>query len=194
MRYRKELPRGSSFLQHMIIWADILVMAVVHAEAAGDDAEGSEAEALVQMPRVRIAGDDGIELQDAEAVRPALLETVGHQLFADVQTARRAFDGIACIADMAAAADIIGMQDIKAVNMAGQPVFGDGGKRLRCEKGCAGCRVQLLLLREGDAVLHDLVPDADQIRQICLRICSDFDFHRYSRFLPFDYLDGFLMA
>ena len=37
-------------------------MAVLHAEAAGDDAERLEAEALVQVPRVCVAGDDGVEL------------------------------------------------------------------------------------------------------------------------------------
>ena len=87
-------------------------MAVLHAEAAGDDAERLEAEALVQVPRVCVAGDDGVELQDAEAVRPALPETVGHQLFADVQTARFPLDRVAGVADVSAAAYIVRVKNI----------------------------------------------------------------------------------
>ena len=90
-------------------------MAVFHAEAAGDGAEGLKAKALVQVPRVRVAGDDGVELQNPEAMCPALFEAVRNQLFTDVQTARFALDSVAGVADMAAAADVIGVQDIKAV-------------------------------------------------------------------------------
>ena len=46
----------------MIIRADILVMSVFHAEAAGDDAELGKPEALIQVPRVRVGRDDGVEL------------------------------------------------------------------------------------------------------------------------------------
>ena len=90
-------------------------MAVFHAEAAGDGAEGLKAKALVQVPRARVAGDDGVELQNPEAMCPALFEAVRNQLFTDVQTARCALDSVAGVADMAAAADVIGVQDIKAV-------------------------------------------------------------------------------
>lgn len=101
-----------------------------------------------------------------------------------MQSARCALDGVAGVADMAAAADVVGVQDIKAVNMSGLPILGDGGKRLLREKRGAGCRVQQLLLREGDAVLYDLVLDADQSRKVGLCICSDLDIHRYLHFLP----------
>ena len=95
---------------------------------------GWKPRALVQVPRVCVAGDDGVELQDAEAVRPALPETVGHQLFADVQTARFPLDRVAGVADVSAAADVVGMQDVQTVNMAGLPVLRDGGTGLLCEK------------------------------------------------------------
>ena len=96
----------------MIIRADILVMSVFHAEAAGDDAERMKTKALIQVPRMRVAGDDSVELQDAEAVRPALFETVGNQLFSDMQAARCALDRVAGVADMSTAANVIGVQDI----------------------------------------------------------------------------------
>lgn len=159
-------------------------MAVFHAEAAGDGAEGLKAKALVQVPRVRVAGDDGVELQNPEAMCPALFEAVRNQLFTDVQTARCALDSVAGVADMAAAADVIGVQDIKAVYMAGLPVFCDGSMGLLREKGRTGFCVQQLLLREGHAVLYDLVPDTVQSRKVGLRICSDLDIHRYLHFLP----------
>lgn len=37
-------------------------MAVLHAEAAGDDAKLGKPEALIQVPRVRVGRDDGVEL------------------------------------------------------------------------------------------------------------------------------------
>ena len=49
-------------LQHVIIRADILVMSVFHAEAAGDNAELDKSKALIQVPRVRVGRDDGVEL------------------------------------------------------------------------------------------------------------------------------------
>ena len=96
----------------MIIRADILVMSVFHAEAAGDDTERMKTKALIQVPRMRVAGDDSVELQDAEAVRPALFETVGNQLFSDMQAARCALDRVAGVADMSTAANVIGVQNI----------------------------------------------------------------------------------
>lgn len=51
-------------------------MAVLHAEAAGDNAELGKPEALIQVPRVRVGRDDGVELQHPEAVRPALHKAV----------------------------------------------------------------------------------------------------------------------
>ena len=62
------------FSEQVIVRADVLVMAVFHAEAAGDDAELHEAEAFVEMPRVGVGGDDGVELQDAKAQPFALHE------------------------------------------------------------------------------------------------------------------------
>ena len=65
-------------------------MSVLHPEALGNGADLAKAQALVQMARVDIRGDDGVELQHAEAVRLRLCQTVGNELFADVQPARRA--------------------------------------------------------------------------------------------------------
>ena len=151
-------------LEIMVIGADILEMPVLHAEALGDRAELGEAETFVEMPRVDVRGDDGVELQDAKAVRLALRETVGDERLTEVQSACRALDGIARVADMAAAALVVGMQNVKAEHLAVH--LGDGGIGLLCKKFCAGLLVQKMLLRESNAILDDLVPDSDQIRKI----------------------------
>lgn len=67
-----------------IIRADILVAAVFHSEAAGDSAELFEADALIEVARVGVRPDDGVELDHSEALfmRPA--DALEHQLFADV--------------------------------------------------------------------------------------------------------------
>ena len=67
-----------------IIWADILVAAVLHSEAAGDSAELFEADALIEMARVDVRPDDGVEPEHSEALFMCLTDAVEHQLFADV--------------------------------------------------------------------------------------------------------------
>ena len=133
------------------------------------------------MPRVDVRGDDGVELQDAKAVRLALRETVGDERLTEVQSACCALDGIARVADMAAAALVVGMQDVKAEHLAVR--LGDGGIGLLCKKFCAGLLVQKMLLRESNAILDDLVPDSDHIRQVGRLIGSDSDLHGDSRSL-----------
>lgn len=73
-----------------IIRADVLVAAVLHSEAAGDSAELFEADALIEMARVDVRPDDGVELEHSEALFMRLTDAVEHQLFADVLSS--AFD------------------------------------------------------------------------------------------------------
>ena len=51
----------------MVVRDDILVSAVLPAEAAGDDAELYKAEPPVQRERGRVGADDRVELQHTEA-------------------------------------------------------------------------------------------------------------------------------
>ena len=153
-------------------------MAVLHAEAAGDGAELDEAQTLIQVARMRVAGDDSVELQHAEAVRPALPQAVGHERFARVQAARGALDRVAGVADMAAATDIVRVQDIEPDHLSARFFDGDRAVCLRGEKLRAGGLVQQLLLREGHAVLHDLIPNTDHRRQIARRVRPHFQFHK----------------
>ena len=59
-------------------------MPVLHSKTFRNGSELDKSEAFVQVSRVRVAFDDGIELQYSEAVLFSLFETVLHQLFADV--------------------------------------------------------------------------------------------------------------
>ena len=61
----------------MIIGTDVLIMTVFHTETTGNDAQLNKSETLVEMPCVNIAGNNGIKLQDAEAMKFSLNETVG---------------------------------------------------------------------------------------------------------------------
>ena len=59
-------------------------MPVLHSKTFRNGSELDKSEAFVQVPRVRVAVDDSIKLQDSEAELFSLFETVLHQLFADV--------------------------------------------------------------------------------------------------------------
>ena len=59
-------------------------MPVLHSKTFRNGSELDKSEAFVQVPRMRVAFDDGIVLQYSEAVLVSLFETVLHQLFADV--------------------------------------------------------------------------------------------------------------
>lgn len=140
---------------------------------------------------MNIARHNCVKLQYTETMHFSLGYAIFYQLFSNMKSAVTVGYGVAGVADVSAAADVVGMQDVQTVNMAGLPVHRDGGTGLLCEKGCAGGSVQQLLLRKGHAVLHNLVPDADQRRKVCLRICTNLNFHGKHAFCWFNRLfDG----
>ena len=98
--------------QLLEVRADILIRSVLHPEPAGDRAELREAEALVKVAGVGVAFDDGVKLKDAEAELFCLGEAVEDELFADVAAAGGGCDGVAGVADVAAAADVVGVEDV----------------------------------------------------------------------------------
>ena len=72
----------------MVVRADVLEMTVLHPEPVRDCPELLKSESLVEVSRVRIALDDGVELQNAKAVFLGLLQAVFHEFFANVLAAR----------------------------------------------------------------------------------------------------------
>ena len=134
------------------------------------------------MPRVRVGRDDGVELQHPEAVRPALRKAVRHQLFADMLTPARGIHGIAGIRDVAAPADVVGMENVKSHDPAVSD--GDAAVALGRKESTPASLIKKLFLRERDALFHDLVPDAHHGGNVAFVIFPDF--HRippYAEFL-----------
>ena len=72
-------------------------MPVLHSKTFRNGSELDKSEAFVQVPRMRVAFDDGIELQDSEAMFFSLLETVLYEHFADVLAPGFRSDRIACV-------------------------------------------------------------------------------------------------
>ncbi len=155
----------------MVIWADILEAAVLHAEALRYGAKLHKSEALVKVAGMDIALHHGIELQNTEAVELCLLKAVKHQLLTDMEPARPGSDRVACIADMAASSDIVGMENIQTEDFA--VFFGDAGIALGSEKTSAAFGGKELLLRKRGSFLDYLVPDPDQIDHVRRIILSD---------------------
>ena len=87
-------------------------MTVFHTESAGDCAKLDEAQPLIQMSCMDIAFNDSIELQHPEAQGLSPAQAVKHQFFADVPPPCLRGDRIACVADMPAPSDIVGMKDV----------------------------------------------------------------------------------
>lgn len=148
------------------IGANILIMPVLHAKAAGNGTELLKTEPFIEMPRMDVGGHDRVELQNTKTVQPCLNEAVFNQFFADMQSPAPAADRIARIADVSAAADVIGMEDVKAEYFAAFGILGDGGIALCGKKFAAVLRRQAFLLRKSDSLFNDLVPDPGHSRKI----------------------------
>ena len=161
----------------MIIGTDVLIMTVFHPETTGNHAQLDKAKTFIEMSRVNIAGNNGVKLQDAEAMEFSLNKTVGDQFLSDMKASCLGADCIAGIADMTAPADIVGMKNVKSQHFAVVCIFSYSSVSLLCKKCFAGFFAQKIFLGEGNAVLHDLVPDLIHGRKICVLICSDDNIH-----------------
>ena len=106
------------FLQGNIVWNDVLKMAIIHAEALRDDAKSREAEPFVEMQSTHIVGYDSVELQNAETETGSHCQRVLHQLLTDMLPPTAFLHGVAGVADVTAAAYIVGMENIQANNLA----------------------------------------------------------------------------
>ena len=87
----------------MVIGADVLIVPVLHAEATRDSAQLYEAQPLVQVPRVGVAGHHGVELHHPEAVGLRLRQAVLHHLVPDLHHGGQVFFGIGADHDLHAA-------------------------------------------------------------------------------------------
>ena len=102
----------------MIIRADIGVAAVYPAETFWDSSELLEAKSFIKMTGMDILRYDCIELQNAEAVFPALYERVGNECFADMLSPAVLVNGIACVADVTASSYIVRVKYVHSADCA----------------------------------------------------------------------------
>lgn len=131
---RKKVKSGDFRLQWDVEEDDVLVVAVLHEEALGDSAQAGEAQALIEVQGVDVCGHDGVELEDAEAKPGTHDQRVIDELLADVLPASGRANGIAGVANVAASAHIVGVQDVEADEFACLVVGGDAGIGLAAEE------------------------------------------------------------
>ena len=106
-----------------------------------------------------VTGHYSIELQNAEPQRFSAVQAVPDQGLADVAAPVCAAHRKAGVGNVAAAAHVIGVQDVKAQDRAAFVLLSHSAVGLFCEKGfCALC-FQRFKLRESLALTHDFVPD-----------------------------------
>ena len=123
-------------LEDGIVRHDILIMPIPHAKASGDHSKRREAKALIQMPCVDVRAHDSIELHDPEALLPRTLHRIKHKALSDMKAAEGPGHGKAAVADMAASANVVRMEDIEPGD---HPIHdSDRAPRLRGEEGTSG--------------------------------------------------------
>ena len=124
------------------------------------------------MPGMNIVLHNGVELQKPEVKLRGLHETVGYQLFTDMLAPTHGIHGIAGICNMAAPADVVGVENVKPHDPAVRD--GDAAAALGGKEGTPAFSVQEILLGKRDAFFHDLVPDAHHGGNVVFTIFSDF--------------------
>ena len=87
-------------------------MSVLHSKTIRDNAELSEANSFVQVTCVDVRFNNSVELKNFKADFLCLSYTIKHELFADMLSSALGADGIARVADMSAAPDVVGVQNV----------------------------------------------------------------------------------
>lgn len=174
-RGRHSLRDGGKFF---IVRADVGERTIFHAESARNGSEPSETKPFVEATRREVALDDGVELEDAKPMRLRLRKAVENEPLTDVPTTAFRADGIARVADVPTAPDIVRMEYVEAGN---PPAFvhRDPGVGLHRKETPSGIMCQRLFLRKCVSRLHNLVPDGDHAVNVTVNVFS------YCHLLPF---------
>lgn len=153
-------------------------MTVLHTKSVRDNTGLRKSDTFVKVAGVNIALNHGVELKNAKPERFCRFDTVKHRLFSDMPASALTAYGVACVADMAAAADIIRVEYIQAVYF---PVInGNGAFALSGKKFRTAFHIERLLLWKSYTVLNDLVPYPYHIRQIARCVFSDRHFYSFA--------------
>ena len=143
----------------MIIRTYVFISTVFFTKTAGNSTQPAKAQSLIKVPCMNIRLHHCIKLQDPVAQFPGPFKTVHNQLLTDVKSPQISFYGIACIADVPAASNIVGMQYVESQNLSGILVF------CHCRQGLAGKKlrsrlfIQKLLLGKSNTFFYHLIPD-----------------------------------
>lgn len=156
---------------------DIFIYPFFIQKSSRNDAKLLKAKFFIQMKCGMVAFDDSIKLQDAVAKAFCRFHAVPDQLFTDMLSAECGCDGIAGIADMPAAADIVWMQDIKPDDFSGFFPIGNASIGLGKEECFTGIGGKQFCLWKRGTFCNDTVPDIDSAFCVFRCIVSDFDFH-----------------
>ena len=140
------------------MWNNILVMAILHAEALWNNTELGKAQSFIQMQGMDIGGHNGIELEYAETKAGSRFQRVLHQLFANMKSTLALFHGITRIADMTAPAYIVGMENIETYNLIRLTIYGNARIRLAHEERVCRFIRQLFILRKSDSFTNNGIP------------------------------------
>lgn len=141
-------------------------------KAIGNGAKLYKSKSFVQMPGVKVRCYNGVELHNPKAKPFCLHETVGDELFTDVFAAASGIHRIACVTDMPAPTGIIRVQNIEAYNTV--MLNSNAAVRLGLEKSLSGFFVKRLLLRKGDAVFYDFIPNPHHGPYVFISVFSYF--------------------
>ena len=120
----------------MIIRTNVLICSVLQAESTRNHPQLVKAEPFIEMPCMNICRDNRVELQNPKAGVPPLCKRVTYQLLPNMRSPAIPAYCIAGIANMPAAADVVGMKNIKPADSMGSRIFRHGavclpGKEVR---------------------------------------------------------------
>lgn len=125
----------------MVEEKDVLVAAVGETKAAGDFSQGAGARFFVKADGGGVGSDYDVELDQTEAAVLVSMKAVPDQRFVQVFAPSGRGNGVGGVCDMAAAADVVGMEDVELRHLAGIG-FGYGRAGLGSEEGAGFLKVR----------------------------------------------------
>lgn len=97
----------------MVMGNDIHIAAILQTKTAGYGAQPYKAKLFIKMQRAVVGGHHRIKLQNAKAQFFPHAHAVGHQMSADVLPTQTALYRVAGVADVTAAPNVVGVQNIQ---------------------------------------------------------------------------------
>lgn len=103
----------------MVEEKDVLVAAGGETKAAGDFSQGAGARFFVKADGGGVGSDYDVELDQTEAAVLVSMKAVPDQRFVQVFVPSGRGNGVGGVCDMAAVADVVGMEDVEPRHLAG---------------------------------------------------------------------------